>query len=108
MKHAERELLRRLMLHDEHALNRVMSARAKAPAVLDDKTAALVKVASLVALEAGDASYQCAVDAVHAAGAEDGEIIDVLLAIAPIVGVARVNAAAPTLAMALGYDLDSG
>lgn len=107
MKPALKELLRRLALSDEHALSQVMSGEVTTPTPLDDKTSALVKVAGLVALEAGDTSYQWAVDAAHAAGAEDTEIIDVLRAIAPIVGVARVNAAAPTLATALGYEFDS-
>ncbi len=40
-----------------------------------------------------------------AAGATDDEIADVLLAIAPVVGLARVVCAAPDVAIALGYDI---
>ncbi|HEU4539815.1 MAG TPA: carboxymuconolactone decarboxylase family protein [Jiangellaceae bacterium] len=107
MTPAHLELLRRLAINDEHALSRVMDRQAISPPLLDDKTSALVKVATLVAMEAGVSSYQWAIDAAHAANAEDTEIIDVLLAVAPIVGVARVNAAALALAPALGYDLES-
>jgi 4-carboxymuconolactone decarboxylase len=39
------------------------------------------------------------------AGATDDEIADVLLAIAPVVGLGRVVCAAPDVATALGYDL---
>ena len=39
-------------------------------------------------------------------GASESEIVDVLVAIGPVVGFARVVAAAPRLATALGYDLD--
>lgn len=107
MTPAHLELLRRLAINDEHALSRVMDGQAIEPPLLDDKTSALVKVATLVALEAGTSSYQWAIDAALAASAHDTEIIDVLLAVAPIVGVARVNAAALALAPALGYDLES-
>ncbi|HEX6326214.1 MAG TPA: carboxymuconolactone decarboxylase family protein [Jiangellaceae bacterium] len=104
---AHQELLRRLAINDERTLTRVMDGQAIEPPLLDDKTSALVKVATLVALEAGISSYQWAIDAAHAANAQDTEIIDVLLAVAPIVGVARVNAAAQALAPALGYDLET-
>ena len=38
-------------------------------------------------------------------GATEEQIIDVLLAVAPVVGLARVTSAAPELALALGYDV---
>ena len=100
------ELLRRLAINDEHTLTQVMKGQAIEPPLLDDKTSTLVKLATLVAMEAGVSSYQWAIDSAHAAGAQDTEIIDVLLAVAPLVGVARVNAAAQALAPALGYDLE--
>ena len=40
-----------------------------------------------------------------AAGATEEEIADVLVAIAPVAGLARVVAAAPEVATALGYDV---
>jgi 4-carboxymuconolactone decarboxylase len=40
-----------------------------------------------------------------AAGASEDEIADVLLAIAPVAGLGRVVAAAPGVAIALGYDI---
>ena len=42
-----------------------------------------------------------------AAGASEDEIADVLLAIAPVAGLGRVAAAAPGVAIALGYDIDA-
>ena len=38
-------------------------------------------------------------------GASEDEIVGTLIAVLPIVGVARVVAAAPNLALALGYDV---
>ena len=67
---------------------------------------ALARVAALIAAEASLASYQWAIDAAIAAGATEEDILDVLLAVAPVVGLARVTSAAPELALALGYDVD--
>ena len=39
-------------------------------------------------------------------GAEDDEIVDVLVTVAAVVGSARVVAAAPRLALAIGYDIE--
>lgn len=107
MRPTHLELLRRLAINDEHALSQLMDGRAIDSPLLDDKTSALVNVATLVAMEAGSPSYQWAVDSAHAAGAEDAEIIDILRAVAPVVGVARLNAAAVALALAFGHDLGS-
>ena len=100
------ELLRRLALNDDRALNEVVSGRVVQTPLLDEKTAALVRLAALLAMESSSSSQHSAVDAALAAGAEDDEIVEVLLSVAPILGTARINAAAPHLAAALGDDLD--
>ena len=38
---------------------------------------------------------------------ESQEIVGVLIAVAPTVGLARVVSAAPELALAIGYDVDA-
>ena len=76
------------------------------PSALGARTTALVRLAGLVAVEAPAASYQWGVGMALAAGASEDEIVDVLRVLAPIVGAARVNAAAPALGVALGYDMD--
>ena len=104
MRTADFELLRRLALNDEAAVRHVMSGHAGALTRLDDKTSALVIVAGLMCLAAGETSLQTAVDTAHAAGAEDAEIIDIFRTVAPLVGTSRVHATAPRLALALGYE----
>ena len=99
-----RELLRRLTLNDEKTLRQVISGRNVGRQLLDDQTRALVKLAGLVALEAGIASLQVARDEVWATGAGDEEIVDTVLAVAPIVGTRRVASTAPRLAIALERD----
>ena len=46
-----------------------------------------------------------AVEAGLKAGASYDEMVGTLIAVIPIVGVARVVSAAPNLALALGYDV---
>jgi 4-carboxymuconolactone decarboxylase len=41
------------------------------------------------------------------AGATEQEIVGVLWAVGPVVGLARVVAAAPTVALAIGYDVEA-
>jgi 4-carboxymuconolactone decarboxylase len=67
---------------------------------------ALFRLAALIAGEATTASYQSVVESAFAAGASIGEIVEVLIAVAGTVGSARVVAAAPLLARAVGFDVD--
>jgi 4-carboxymuconolactone decarboxylase len=83
----------------------VGGAGAESPE-LDAKTLALVRLAALVAVGGAVPSYGAQADAAVSAGATAVEIVDVLVSLVPIVGLPRVVAAAPKLAMALGYDTD--
>ena len=71
---------------------------------LDPRTYSLVKIAALIALDAPPASYTTQVEFARAAGVEPGEILSVLIAVAPQVGLPRAVAAAPELMLALGLD----
>jgi 4-carboxymuconolactone decarboxylase len=73
----------------------------------DPRTAALARLAAAVALGASPASYQRYVDEARAAGASDDDLVGTIHAVASIVGVPRIVAAAPGLALALGYDVDA-
>jgi 4-carboxymuconolactone decarboxylase len=77
------------------------------PPGLDERAAALARLAALVALHAGPSSYQRCVGHALAAGASVDDVIDTLRIVAPTVGLARVVSAAPGLALALGYDVDA-
>jgi 4-carboxymuconolactone decarboxylase len=98
------ELLRRLALDDEAAVRSTIGADSGGIA-LDPKSRALVRLAALLALDAGTASCRSTVECAYAAGATDEEIVGVLVAIAPTIGAARVVAAAPRLALAIDYDV---
>jgi alkylhydroperoxidase/carboxymuconolactone decarboxylase family protein YurZ len=73
---------------------------------LDPKTLALVRLAALISVGGAEPSYGAEADAAVDAGAKASEIVDVLVGVVPVVGLPCVVAAAPKLAMALGYDVD--
>ena len=99
-------LLRRLAVNDERTFGSLCGAADDACVAIGDKTRALVRIAALIATGSAAASYQAAVGAAFSAGAVEGEVVDVLSSVAPIVGVARVTSAAPALAAALGYEVE--
>jgi 4-carboxymuconolactone decarboxylase len=103
------ERLRRLALHDDHLIRSMLAippGRVEASG-LDSKSCALVRLGALLALDAACVSYQWGIQWALAAGATTDEIVGTLMAVAPITGVARVVAAAPEFALALGYDVDA-
>jgi len=71
------------------------------------RAASLLRIAVLVGLDAGTPVYQREVNEALAAGATPEEIYDLLPTIASLVGTALVMAAAPRIALALGYDVDA-
>jgi len=104
------ELLRRLSVRDERGVAEVFggadaSCSLIAP-VLDPRTQELVRLAALIAVGAAVPSYGAQADAAVDAGATAAEIVDVLAAVIPVVGLPRVVAAAPKLALALGHDVE--
>ena len=74
---------------------------------LDPRTHALVRLAALVAIDAPPASFVWNVEIGLESGVKPEEMIGVLVALAPTVGFARIVAAAPELALALGIDIEA-
>jgi 4-carboxymuconolactone decarboxylase len=87
-----------LSLHDEQSVHAALTD-PDLPG-LDPKSQALVGLGALLSADAATVSVRMMVDV----GATEDEIVGVLLAIAPAVGLARTVAVAPRLALALGYD----
>ncbi len=102
-------LLRRLAVNDEESVGMVLSNRPDlaGTAVLRPKVDLLVRLGALLALGAATNSLRAAVDRALDAGATEAEIVGVLIAVAPAVGVARVVSAAPRLALAIGSDIEA-
>lgn len=111
---AAEQLLRGLAAGDEALLRSVLAVsprNTRSPLLsprrrLPPETRALIHVAALLAAGACTTSLRWAVELASRAGADDEEIVDVLVTAAAIVGSARVVAAAPRLALAIGYDIE--
>jgi alkylhydroperoxidase/carboxymuconolactone decarboxylase family protein YurZ len=73
---------------------------------LDAHTWSLVKLAALVSIDAAPASYIWHITTAQEAGVTAEEIVGVLVALAPTVGVAKIVAAAPEIAIGLGIETD--
>jgi alkylhydroperoxidase/carboxymuconolactone decarboxylase family protein YurZ len=74
---------------------------------LDPRAYSLVKIATLIALDAPQASYVAQVTFAIEAGVAPDEIVSLLVTVAPQVGLPRVIAAAPKVMLALGLELES-
>ena len=101
------ETLRRLTMIDEGTVEgqaRLGLDLAGTPA-LDARTVALLRLGAAVAIGSPGVCLEWSIGRALAAGATEDEIADVLVAIAPVAGLSRVVAAAPELAIALGYDV---
>jgi 4-carboxymuconolactone decarboxylase len=101
-------LLRRLALQDEPVVHTVMAGEPGVPyaRALDPKTHALVLLGALLAMAAGTTSLKCVTEAAYEAGATDQEIVGVLVAVGPHLGLVGLVREAPRLALAIGYDVE--
>ena len=78
-----------------------------APSSTREHADAISRVAALIASGAGDCAYRSCVRSALATGATPDELINMLRGVARSVGIARVVAATPALALALGYNIDA-
>ena len=107
MEH-HREHLRRLALHDDALLEASAAGDPSLPdSAIDERTAALVRIAATIAVDAAPSSFQCAVSHALAAGVSPDEVVATLEAVTPVTGAARVVQCAPKIGLALGYDVDA-
>ena len=99
--------LRRLALRDDRYIDALLSEECASTKLsgIDARSHALLRIAALIAVDAAPPSFMSAVQAGLDAGASYDEIVGTLIAVMPIVGVARVVSAAPNLGLALGYDV---
>jgi len=103
------ESLRRLAMIDERFVEDEagLGFGPGGSSTLDPKTVSLIRVGVSVAIGSAAVCLEWSATRALAAGATEGEIADVLLAIAPVVGLGRIVSAAPDVATALGYDIEA-
>ncbi len=104
------EALAELALGDPELLGKALGLRSdwQQDSGLDPRTYGLVKIAVLIALDAPPASYLWQVGNAVDSGVTAQDLIGVLRAVAPQVGLPKVVAAAPELMIALGLSLPDG
>jgi 4-carboxymuconolactone decarboxylase len=102
------DTLRGVSVGDATLLERLLSMQLEnlEASGLDPKSYSLVKIATLIAVDAPPASYVAQLAFAREAGVTTDEIIGVLVAAAPQVGIPRVVAAAPEIMLALELPLD--
>ena len=95
--------------HDPTVLEQLVRTSAEniEASGLDPRTHALVNIAALIALDAAPASYIWQIGLALEAGVTTDEILGLLVALGPTVGNAKIVAAAPEIALALGIDLEA-
>jgi alkylhydroperoxidase/carboxymuconolactone decarboxylase family protein YurZ len=83
-----------------------MTADSLEASDLDPESLMLVRIAALVAVDAPPASYLLNLGVASEMGIGAEEIQDVLMAVAPIVGTARVASATGNIMRALGFAIE--
>jgi alkylhydroperoxidase/carboxymuconolactone decarboxylase family protein YurZ len=101
------DCLRLLALNDAALIDECTKNAVHVAPALSDRDVALVRLGAMVAIGAATASYGELVDAALDAGITEAEIVDVLLRAVQIVGVPRIVAETPKLALAIGYDVEA-
>ncbi|MGA3153120.1 MAG: carboxymuconolactone decarboxylase family protein [Streptosporangiaceae bacterium] len=104
------EALSELALGDPELLGKALGLRSdwQQESGLDPRSYALVKIAALIALDAPPASYLWQVGNALDSGVTAEDLLGVLRAIMPQVGMPKIVAAAPELIVALGLTLPDG
>jgi len=100
------DVLRCLSIEDPLLADHLAERDDRGPVLLDPKTVALARLAALVAIGGALPTYSSLTDTAIGMGATPDEIVEVLIAIVPTIGLPRAVAAAPQVAMALGYDVE--
>jgi alkylhydroperoxidase/carboxymuconolactone decarboxylase family protein YurZ len=103
-----KQTLRGLSGHDDNLIERLLKVQSDniAESGLDPRTHAIARIAALVALDAPPASFAWQVSLGLGSGLTPEEVVGVLVAVAPSVGIPKVVAAAPEIAFALKMNIE--
>ncbi len=98
--------LRLLALNDTEYVERLADHDDLALKALDTRMLALARLGALIATGGAVPSYCAETDAALDAGATPAEVVEVLIGVASVVGMPCIVAAAPNVALALGFDTE--
>jgi alkylhydroperoxidase/carboxymuconolactone decarboxylase family protein YurZ len=104
----QREVLRGIASHDEEVIAGLleMQLRNIERSGLSPRDHAIARIAALVALDAAPASFAWQIGIGLESGLSHDDVVGILVALAPTVGMARVVATAPEVAFALDVPID--
>ncbi len=104
-----RDILRRLAIIDARFASDQAGLALGTPDgwALDPKVAGLVRIGALAAIGSPEVCLEWSTSEALAAGATEEEVAEVLLAVAPLIGLGRLVAAATGVAGGCGYDIDA-
>ena len=103
------EILRKLAIHDDVYVGFILARglHGTSASRLEPKDQAFARLGAMVGIDAAPPGYLSAVEEARAAGVTEDDIVGVLVALLPLIGVDQVASAAPALGLALGYDVDA-
>jgi alkylhydroperoxidase/carboxymuconolactone decarboxylase family protein YurZ len=103
------ETLRGLTLGDGAVAQEILRLQADnlTESALDKKSFAVARIAALVALGADESSFVMTIGVATEWGVTADDVAGVLIALAPVVGTARIMQAAPKVAAALAVASDA-
>jgi hypothetical protein len=103
------EVLRHLTLGDAAYIDRLVADRRRRRGDSGQwfRSDSLLRIGALAALDGPDVSWQQTVAAALGAGLTADEIVDALVALAPMIGSTRLVSIAPKVSLALGYDVEA-
>lgn len=100
-------LFRQWTLGDPDSLDPLLHVPPAADRTSGVAVPQLLRIAALIAMDATMPAFQREVNNALAAGATVDDVISVLRSVTSVVGSAHAMAAAPRLALALGYDVEA-
>ena len=101
------DVLSELALGGEGRLDEVYAWSSSGAAELDARSLALVRLAALLTIDAPVASLGSVVTTAQLAGVSADALVRCLVALVPVIGMPRVVAVAPKLALTLGFDVEA-
>lgn len=102
------DVLRALSTGDPSAIQSLMHVQMEnmADSGLDPRAHSLARLGALIALDAPPASFAWQIGIALDSGVTPEEILGVMVAVAPSVGMAKIVATAPEIALALGITIE--
>jgi len=107
-KPSKEEMVKGLSTHDMGIIETLFVSQLEniEESGLDPKTHSLVRIAALISIDAPPASYMWQIGIALDSGVTPEEILGVMIALQPTIGMARIVAAAPEIALALGIEME--